>query len=55
MVLDMATAAITFYGVVTAKANGTKLPPGVAIDAQVVAPAPHPRCPPFVLLTLRGI
>mmetsp|Transcript_15466 Transcript_15466/g.20769 ORF Transcript_15466/g.20769 Transcript_15466/m.20769 type:complete len:339 (-) Transcript_15466:123-1139(-) len=34
LILDMATAAITLFGVVTAKANGTELPEGVAIDVE---------------------
>ena len=34
MILDMATAAITLFGAITAKANGELLPPGVAVDAE---------------------
>ena len=32
LILDMATAGMTLYGAVTAKATGRALPPGVAID-----------------------
>lgn len=32
LILDMATAAITWYGLVRSKIMGTKLPPGVAIN-----------------------
>jgi L-2-hydroxycarboxylate dehydrogenase (NAD+) len=31
LILDMATAAITLFGLITSKANGTPLPPGVAV------------------------
>jgi len=34
LILDMATAAITLFGAITAKANGTQLPPGVAVDSE---------------------